>query len=231
MKTSFLLSLILSFSSIIPFTIARAQSEDSIAASKNLPYNKTLTIVYDLKIEGIKKTGIEEVYNGGNKTIFINNEKIRVRLVSLMRIESIFFNLTADTANNHVTIVKESGKDRYKNKLLWSEWKLYNSKYAGVHCQLDKDTRTILDYPCKKATLKLLDGKEIIVYYTTQFYNPLLIEADPLFALVPGLVLQYQYKRKGKSITYTASQLSENKISKNLFFIPGKDYPIKSFKL
>lgn len=229
MKFIFLFRILIFTILIVNFTGVNGQSNNR-STPKILPDNKILTIIYQLKIEGINKGGIEETYNGGNKTIFISNENIRIRLVSLMRIESIFLNLSPDSGSKMVTIVKESGKDKYKSKLCWNDWKGYNKKYIGVHCIFSEETRTILNYPCKKATLKLIDGKELIVYYTSQFYSPLLAEADPIFSKIPGLVLQYQYKRKNKSITYTAFEINENKINKNLFLIPDKDCPVKNFR-
>ena len=93
---------------------APVQSEAS-KATPQFAVNNNLTITYNLLIDGNKKTGIEEVYNGGNRTIFINNKQVRVRLVSLMRIESLFFLIGADTSLNKIVVVKESGKDKYKN--------------------------------------------------------------------------------------------------------------------
>jgi len=197
--------------------------------TQDLPNNKTLTVTYNLSINGMKKTGIEEVYNGGNKTIFISNNLMRVRLVSLMRIQSIYFTIMPDSLKNKVTIVKESGKDKYSNRVSWSDWEILNSKYDSSHCDFSNDTLTVLDMLCKKANIKLKDGREITAYYTNKFYNPLLKQADPAFSAIPGIVLQYQYKRKGKSITYTASKILINNIIKSIFLVPVKNFAQKNF--
>ena len=195
MKIISIISFILTFIPAIIFKVASAQSGLSPASfPEKIAVNHNLTITYSLRIEGNKKTGIEEVYNGGNKTIFISNNHLRVRLVSLIRIESIFFTIAADTSQSTVTVVKESGKDKFKTKLNWKDWKKINSKYEGVKYNFSEDTTTVLSYICKKVVVKLNNNKEIVAWYTPKFYNPLLVNADPAFAGIPGAVLMYQYK-------------------------------------
>ena len=222
MKVISIISFLLSF---IPATIFKVVSAQSVVSSVSFPeksaVNHNLTITYSLRIEGNKKTGIEEVYNGGNKTIFISNNHLRVRLVTLMRIESMFFTIVADTSQSAVTVVKESGKDKFKTKLNWNEWKKINSKYDGVKYNFTEDTATVLTYICKKVVVKLKNNKEIIAWYTAKFYNPLLVNADPAFAGIPGAVLMYQYKQKAKSITYKATEININVIHSNIFIIPA----------
>ncbi len=96
--------------------------------------NQHLTIVYDITISKTKKSsGIEETYNGGTKAVFISDNKARIRMVSLMRMESIFFDYDS-SALREARVIKESGAKKYQYKLTAAEWENYNSKYVGATC-------------------------------------------------------------------------------------------------
>lgn len=181
-----------------------------------------MTISYSIEIKKSKKSGIEEMYNGGNKTVFISDDLIRIRLVSLMRVQSIFYRHPGDSLQKAVAIVKESGKDKYKTYLTLQEWKEYNRKYDSLQCYLTEDSATILGYPCRKAILFLKDGRDVTVYYTDSLKNKLLSLADPLFSGTPGLILQYEYETKKGNVKYTATDLNYKTIDRAVFHIPTK---------
>lgn len=65
------------------------------------------------------------MYDGGSKTFFISGNKVRIRLVSLMRIESLFF--FSDSTGTSIYQVKESGKSTRRG-LTETEWKSMNTK-------------------------------------------------------------------------------------------------------
>ena len=189
---------------------------------------KQLTIVYDISIKtNSHKAGIEETYNGGIKTLFIDNDEARIRLVSLMRVQSIFFSPSMKL-NHTVSVVKESGKKRYKYYLTDKEWNEYNNKYAEDSCALTNDSSVILNYPCRKAIVTLKDGKSFSVYYTNQL-KPIDPKIEPAFSCVPGLVLQYEYEYKKGVIDYTASKINQNPIDARIFKIPNRGYAVKSY--
>src|SRR6202012_3207617 len=97
-----------------------------------------LTVSYAIEVRSKKSnTGIAETYNGGVETLFITGHQARLRLVSLMRMQSIY--LFSQDPERRVTIVKESGHDKYKYHLNGGEWKAYNKKYEGVKCLLTED--------------------------------------------------------------------------------------------
>src|SRR5580692_2556387 len=101
----FFLSLPVFFIKVSAQQIANTVATTNFDSSIN--NNNPLTIVYDIQVKtDKKKTGIEETYNGGIQTIFLNNEQARIRLVSLMRIQSIFFSASVNP-NRQVSIVKE----------------------------------------------------------------------------------------------------------------------------
>jgi hypothetical protein len=190
---------------------------------------RDLTISYSIELKSKKRnTGIGETYNGGVETLFAGDRQVRLRLVSLMRMESIFI-LPDHNPQQRVIILKESGKNKYKSYLTAANWKQYNEKYEGLSCRLTGDTARILNYPCKKAILTLKSGKNITVYYTPAIQKPVLSSLQPLFSTVPGLVLRYEYAYRRGTIIYTATIINHNSIDPDVFTIPGNEFPLKKY--
>jgi GLPGLI family protein len=192
--------------------------------------NNHLTIVYDIHITKAKHAaGIEETYNGGTRSVFISHTKARIRLVSLMRIQSMFFDHEKG-ALKKVTVLKESGKNKYLFRLSPAEWKLYNKKYDSVDCDSSfTETLVIAGYPCKKAVLSLDDKKKVTVFYTTSI-APVSIFADPLFRCIPGTVLQYEFSSKKGSVLFKASQVSMDYIEPKIFAIEQKAVAVRKYQ-
>lgn len=205
----------------------RAQPGSGIAVNNNK--SKDLTIVYDISISSNgKNTGIEEAYNGGIKTVMLQNGKARVRLVTLMRIQSLYF-FTKDAALTKVLITKESGKKKYKYQLSASDWKQYNAKYDSIRYNLLDETKHVAGYPCKKAIVTVPgENKEIIVYYTPEL-KPLDKHIEPLFAGIPGVVLEYVHETNNGTISFTAGKISFDPVDEDLFQEPTTGYVQKKY--
>lgn len=191
--------------------------------------NNHLTIVYDMLITKTKNAGgIEETYNGGTRSVFISPTKARIRLVSLMRIQSMFFDHEKGTLKK-VSVLKESGKSKYLVYLSPADWKLYHKKYDRVDCDSSyKETMVIAGYHCKKAVLNLEDKKKIIVFYTPSI-APASAFADPLFRCVPGTVLQYEFSSKRGTVLFKASLVSREYIEPKIFAIPQKAVVVRKY--
>jgi GLPGLI family protein len=178
-----------------------------------------LTIVYDITINKTKKaSGIEETYNGGTKAVFISNKKARVRLVSMMRVQSTFFEYDSTTLKQAV-LLKESGTSKYRSNLSAADWKDYNSKYEGAACEIKGDSIDIAGYKCRKAVINLSSGDSIEVYYTDSI-KAINSFIEPAFSCIPGVVLQYAVQSEEGTVTFKASQVSNELIEKNIFVIP-----------
>jgi len=205
----------------------RAQPGAGIAVSNNK--NNNLTIVYDISISSNnKKAGIEEAYNGGIKTVMLQNGKARIRLVSLMRIQSLYF-FTKDSALTKVLITKESGKKKYKYQLSAADWKRHNAKYDSITYSLLDETKSVAGYTCKKAIITVPgENKEVIVYYSTEL-KPLDNYIEPLFAGIPGVVLQYVSETTNGNISFTASKISFEPVDENLLQEPTSGYVQKNY--
>lgn len=197
----------------------------------NTVEEEDLTVSYTIELTKARKKsiGIGEVYNGGTKTIFISNGITRLRLVSLMRMQSIFI-LPAGNPQRTAAIVKESGKDKYKVYLTASEWKQYNAKYGQITCQFMNDTSIISGYHCNKAIITLADGRSITAFYTGDIQRAELAAAEPVFSCIPGLVLKYSYEYKKGKITYTATSVSRKPIDQDILRVPSRGYAIQQYQ-
>jgi hypothetical protein len=175
-------------------------------------------------VRGDKINDIAETYNGGLKTTFVKNDIVRLRLVSLMRMQSIFYNNKKGLKIKNATILKESGKDRLKMYLNANEWKKFNAKYDSLRCDVYKDdTIRILDKLCTKAIITIKDSTKLIAYFLPGLKCKALAAAEPLFGSIPGLVMKYIYTKGNKSIEYTATSLKFAPIAASVFSIPSKD--------
>lgn len=184
-----------------------------------------ITIVYDISVSKTKKsTGLEETYNGGTKAIFVTGNKARIRLVSLMRMESIFLNY--DSTLRQAAVIKESGAKKYRFNLSATQWKDFNKKYDGLSCSFENDSLLVAGYWCKKAVISLTSGDEIVAYYTDSV-KPINNFIEPSFYCIPGTVLQYEHTSKRGVVTFKASLVSREVIAKEIFVVPSAGVQVR----
>lgn len=179
-----------------------------------------LTVSYAITLR-LKRdnAGVGEIYNGGIQTLFAGKHKARLRLASLMRIESIFA-VFDEGRLKHITLIKESGSNRHKTGFTPELWAQYNNKYNGATCHLTEDTLLLLQHICKKAVINLKDGRQITAWYYPDKPRPAFSSLLPAFCVVPGIVLKYEYTYRKKTLVYTATALSQEPISPDVFIIP-----------
>ena len=179
--------------------------------------NGDLTVSYNLTILTKRSTtGIGETYNGGIETLFLQRTSERLRLASLMRIQSII--LSGD--DGHITLINESTAKKTKKTLTPRQWSANNLQYASAACDLTADTTKILGYTCKKALISLKDGRQITAWYTPAIKMPVLA-LEPAFSGVPGLVLRYEYTCRKKTLRYSATSMSRQPIDPSVFAVPS----------
>jgi hypothetical protein len=191
---------------------------------------KEFVISYSIVVKGDKIDGIAETYNGGLKTAFVKGDVARLRLVSLMRTQSIFFNNKKGNSKKLATVLKESGKERTKMFLTDKQWKIFNAKNDSTRCEFFKeDTIRILNFLCTKAIITAKDSAKLEVYFYPSVKNKTLAAAEPLFNVIPGLVMKYTYTKEVKSIEYIATSLKTGTIAPKSFIIPSKDYLVQKY--
>jgi len=180
-----------------------------------------LTISYSITLRQKKdNAGVGEIYNGGIQTFFAGRHEARLRLASLMRIESVFAVFDNGGLKN-ITLIKESGSDKHRAVLSPGQWNQYNNKYNGATCHLSEDTIHVLKHICKKAVINLKDGRQITAWYYPDGPKASFSYLLPAFAGIPGIVLKYEYTYKKKTLVYTATSISHEPISADVFTPPG----------
>jgi hypothetical protein len=202
-------------------SIAGQPASKKLAPNSGTDAKADLTISYSISITSKRgNTGIAETYNGGIETLFAGHHEARLRLVSLMRIHSVFI-VTDKGQLKNVTLIKESGSNKHRLLLTPAQWRLYNKKYDGSACRLTTDTTLVLKHLCKKAIVSLKDGRQMTAWYTPAIQRPICSYLEPAFSAIPGLVLKYEYTYKKKTITYTATSISEHPISPDILTVPA----------
>lgn len=217
------------FSCFCIATAAFSQSTGNVIFSKDSQQLKNLTISYSIETKSEKSPGVDETYNGGLKTLFVSDNKIRVRLVSLMRMQSLFILPQLKNNPRIATVVRESGKDKYKFDLNARQWAMYNKKYDSAACKLLNDSIEVMGYACRKAEIILKDGRVLTVFYTNQIANAVFSSADAALSSVPGIVLKYSYQHQKGTIIYTAIHVTDAPIDKSVFKIPVTGYKVKKY--
>lgn len=188
----------------------------AMASPDNIESSSPLTVSYRLTLVSRKtNNNIAETYNGGVQTLFAAGGHARLRLASLMRIQSLFLQGKPHT----VTMLAESAKPQLETTLTARQWQACNAKYADAAYDLTADTTRLLGYDCKKALIRLHDGRTITAWYTPRIQEPAQSILEPAFAAIPGLVMRYEYTCRHRTVRYTATTLSRRPIDPSVFNI------------
>lgn len=207
------------------FNLATGQKVRVAQKTPKKPSTKEFVISYAIAVNGANKKALQQTYNGGLKTVFVKNDLVRIRLVSLMRMQSIYFNNKNWVKNNIASVVKESGKYKSILSLTAKQWQEFNKRNDSVRCDIfATDTLTILNKLCTKAVLTFRDSTKLTVYYLPNAKSNIMAAAEPIFNSVPGLVMKYIYEIKKKSVTYTAVDFRIEPISNTVFLTPKIGY-------
>lgn len=206
---------LLVFSILIAHTsLSRSNSVNTFNGTND---SSDLTISYLIEVVSKKaKDDLGESYNGAVKTVFVSDRKIRLRLVSLMRIQSVIISVD-EAEDSLITFIRESGKNKSIKHFSTEHWNLLHKKYEGSEVAFLPDRLTILGYECKTARIQMPDKTFLNVYYTDQIKHSLFQHAEPMFRNIPGVVLKYEYVEKRVKLSYTATLLSRDKIDPEVF--------------
>ncbi|MBV9986569.1 MAG: hypothetical protein JO301_02755 [Chitinophagaceae bacterium] len=154
------------------------------------------------------------------KTLYIKANDSRTDLVSPTFKQSIIYNKTTGAA----TILREFGNNKFMTRMDNARWAAENKKYAGMTLAISGETKTILGYECKKATIQLKDGSAYTLYFASNIV-PSVKEFEYQFRDVPGFVLEYESQdAEGKKTRYTATKINLSPVQASRFDIPATGY-------
>ncbi len=155
------------------------------------------------------------------KIVYIKGNDSRTDIISSSLSQTIFYDKTSGNA----VVLREFGNNKIMTKLTKSQWLEKNKKFDGININLLSDTKNILGYECKKATLQTKEGNVVTVFYATAII-PSVKEFEYEFKDVPGLVLEYETVEDGKQIKYTATKINLSPVQTSKFDIPTSGYRI-----
>lgn len=155
------------------------------------------------------------------KAVYIKANDSRTDLVSPSFSQTILY----DKASGNAVVLREIGNNKLITKLSKTQWLEKNKKYEGATIARFSDTKIILGYECKKATITLRDGSVTQVYYTTAF-APSVREYEYNLKDIPGLVLEYESEEGSNKVKYIAKKIDLSPVPSSKFDVPTSGYRI-----
>ncbi len=183
------------------------------------------TVTYRVNLEATGSTDktdkdVTESLGATTKTVYIRGNNSRVDLVSPAFKQSLLYDKTAAGA----VILREFGNNKLMTKLNHDQWIAANKMYDSMTIAYSGETKNILGYECKKATLRLKDGTTFSLYYAPNIV-PSVKEFQYQFKDIPGFVLEYEATEgENRKITYTATKVNISPVPVSKFEIPTAGY-------
>jgi GLPGLI family protein len=162
------------------------------------------------------------------KTVYLKGKQVRIDLISPTFTQSTLYYGAADSA----VILKELGNNKYITLLNSKQWHEANAEYDSMQINWLTETKTIINYVCKKATAILKNGKTFSFFYTTDI-KPSMPENPVQFKNVPGLVLEYEApmeENPNNTIIYTATSIDFSPVPLSKFEVATAGYRLLSKK-
>lgn len=180
------------------------------------------TVTFSISAEeGNADKDVVASLQASTKTAYIKGNDTRTDLVSPTFTQSVIFNKNTGNA----VILREFGNNKFMTKLENNKWIAENKKYEGMTTSLSStETKTILGYECKKATIQLKDGSSFTLFYATNIV-PSVKEFEYQFKDIPGFVLEFESQETaGKKIKYTAIKINLSPVQASRFDVPTSGY-------
>lgn len=163
----------------------------------------------------------QKLANASSKTVYIKGNDSRIDINSPTFSQTIFY----DKNSGNAVVLREFGNNKVMTKLSKTQWIEKNQKYEDIKINLAADTKNILGYECKKATLQTKDGNIVTVFYATAIVTSVK-EFEYQFKDIPGLVLEYETEEGGKKIKYSATKINLSPVQTSKFDVPASGYRI-----
>lgn len=197
------------------FLIAFALNSQQIFAQQPSKIIAECTITYSVNIAGNdKKETTKKLYIKGRKT------RSEISNTSFFQ-ATIYDNKTGDA-----TVLKEVGNDKYLSQFNTEKWKEKNSRWNDATVTTSNETKKILNYSCRKATITTKDGSSFVIFFTTDF-TASATENPYQFKNIPGLILEYESQTsEGKNVEFTAVAIDLNPVPAAKFTVPVSGYRI-----
>ena len=180
------------------------------------------TITYSISVEEDNSIDKELLASlkATTKTVYIKANDSRADLVSPTFKQTVLYNKASGAA----VILREIGPNKLMTRMDNAKWANENKRYEGAVMTITAETKTILGYECKKATIRLKDSSSYNLYYAPNIV-PSVREFEFQFKEIPGFVLEYEAQvPDGKKITYTATKINFSPVQASRFDVPVNGY-------
>lgn len=157
--------------------------------------------------------------NNTTKTVYIKGNDSRIDIVSPSFSQTTFY----DKNSGNAVVLREFGNNKVITKLSKSQWIEKNKKYLKSNISYNGDTKIILGYECKGASVLTKDSSVINVFYATSIITSVK-EFEYQFKDIPGLVLEYEIEEGKQKIKYLATKINLSPVSSSKFDVPTAGY-------
>ncbi len=156
-----------------------------------------------------------------NKIVYIKGNDSRTDLISNAFSQTIIY----DKASGNAVVLREIGNNKLITKLNKTQWIEKNKKFDSAIVTFFSDTKILLGYECKKATVTLKNGTVTQVYYTTAFV-PSVRDYEHNLKDIPGVVLEYESEEGSTKVKYVATKIDLSPVPSSKFNVPTSGYRI-----
>src|SRR5690348_1966261 len=125
-----------------------------LAYTQQLKVVGECTITYNIKIANEP--------SDATKTLYIKGKKTCSEIMSPNFLQTTIY----DEKTGEAVILRELNGEKYLSKFNADKWKEKNKVWDGLTIKLTNESKTILNYPCKKAIATTKAGKNFVLYYT-----------------------------------------------------------------
>ena len=182
------------------------------------------TITYNISTQSDNKSSQADPLSGATNTIYLKGSLSKTEMVSPLGKETTIY----DAKTGSGVILKEYSGQKLMITLTKENWINQNKKFEGIVFINTSETKKIAGYNCTKATAKLKDGSEMIVYYTPEIIinNK---EYNQIFKDLSGLAVQYEFENGKLKFKYTLASVDLGPLVVSKFDIPKSGYRIMTY--
>jgi len=167
--------------------------------------------------------GSAETVKQASMVLYVKGQQSRLDFISPIFTKIKYLNAKDNTA----VILQDLGATKVRRDLDSAKWNKLNSKYAGLTIGYSDETKTILGYECKKATITLKDGSTYSLFYAPAIV-PSTKEYEFQFKDIPGFVFEYETVADGSNqkVRYSATKINLSPVQASKFELPKSGYRV-----
>jgi GLPGLI family protein len=183
------------------------------------------TLLYNISTtQSENKASQPDPLSGATNTIYLKGSLSKTEMVSPLGKEITIYDAKSGTG----VILKEYSGQKLMITLTKDNWLTQNKKFEGIVFVPTSERKKIAGYDCNKATAKLKDGSEMIVYYAPEV-NVNDKNYSQLFKNLPGLAVEYEFESGKLKFKYTLASIDPGAVPVSKFDIPKSGYRVMTY--